>query len=130
MDARATRDGRRPVVALVALVALGLLHGATATSTSAQSPGEAQLTELEPVAGDMALVRAVAAGSDGVVAMGTRSCRSGKQGRLKCFGEVWSSDDGSSWRPVGPRASGIDLGDPSRCGTGGPQPGLVDRIGS
>jgi hypothetical protein len=115
--------GRRAFMRSCFVLAAAL--GIAATPVVAQSLGEPTTTELPPIAGDVALARTVAAGPDGLVAIGTRSCRSAGN-RLPCLGEVWTSTDGTAWLPVARRASGIDLGDLSRCGIGGSEPGLID----
>jgi hypothetical protein len=66
----------------------------------------------------------VAAGPSSFVAVGQRICDIGAgDAFFPCWGQAWTSSDGSAWAAVDARASGLDLGR-VRPATTGPEVGL------
>ena len=114
---------RHVVVALILALSLAVPVGAAAADPS-PAPGAWTIAELPPVAGTDANVHDVAAGPDGLVAIGAR-ITSGSDGPLfPAAPELWTSADGITWTPVDPEGSGVVLGW-YRPVLSGPEVGLI-----
>jgi hypothetical protein len=79
---------------------------------------------LPQAAGSEALAVGVAAGPDSLVAVGKMVCQEQRNGFSRCWGQAWTSRDGTAWSAVDARTAGIDLGF-NRPTTSGPELGLV-----
>lgn len=122
---------RTTVVALAIAAALALPAGTAAAdpspapaTTDPAAGGPWTIAELPPVRGDGALVHAVAAGPDGLVAIGPRVTRAAGDDAYRAWGAAWTSPDGIAWTPVDAQGSGLDLGW-YRPVLSGPEVGLV-----
>ena len=90
---------------------------------SAASAGWSAAVLTQP-ADSWAPVVGVAVGPDSLVAVGKTVCEQQRNGISRCWGQPWTSRDGTTWSAPDASTAGIDLGfyQPT---TGGPELGLV-----
>ena len=110
----------RRLLSILVLALTASIPGANAVLTASPTPeattdgGSAvvlpQTVGDAPVTGHDALVTGVAVGPTSIVAVGQRVCADTATARARCWGQAWTSTDGSTWQSLDVTSSGLELG--------------------